>query len=1157
MNLIRKHMFFKFISVLLIIAFLNLDLAWAYPSNSPNTQNLAVSTMFQKQIMVEGVEEFKDKAVALNSALNIGRYLLGDPSAGMRPLSKDFMETVLKRELGNDLAGIDISSVKINQKENIVLIPYSPPEKTPQEQSEKYVIQVALKNKVNKSKMIGVEYDLSKKYIVKLYYTGERPAFIAFNSMIGTELIELAESGRLSVSEYCKIYKNISSELVERRFQDLVKMKYLKLSDLQNGRKNYGLTFQGNGQIVVGIDYNLMDWIHEMKESPLERKRKITGNVLGPKILNLKEGYEDGNESYEIVFRTRLNEIFEVLFTRLQEELNFYDNAFNDQEGSLNDQYINELLNIMQRAIDQVKKLKFVLGKEEDTPPIYSKITEHIKTLSIPESIQGGIRQSLEKILATSFSREKTYVERPAGEKDIETISRSFLTIDDVNVEGKTCGVRIDINTKLTEGEVKADNRIRAAAITLKELLDKGAKVVSLAHQDRPGGKHYLEFMDKHAKVLQEEMQRIENAEAKAQRRKAKNYEVLTIENDDLFGPIAQDAIKKYKKQANPGQMLLLKNVRSWEGELLKGVDHSQSELVKNLAPLFDFYCIDGFSVAHRKQASITGFKRLPCIAGRLMQKELDGLSKATEKIEKPYIMSLGGLKIDDYLGAINEGLRAGRVEAIITGGALSEVLLMARGHDLGEKNRRFLEKQIPLQKVIKRIAELDKKYPNRLIAPKDLSVLDAFGERQEISVPMVPTKWALTQDQVFGIGQKTIDFYLDIVDQAKSIYVKGPPSYYEDKRFFKDTKLLFEKITLRSKEGKLFSFGGGGDTDKALEKTEARLSYQTLAGGAMLWKLEGKILPVEEILERSAENAFSKRTNKKDSSHALKAISAFYASLVMAGVATLSLVFGIAGYFLQDIGVIVTVELFSICAYSIWAHVKYYLLYKEIYYALLNYYHDNPDEEKYSHSDGMPGFKEIKNMEIARNDGYSHPAFTDISEKYQRMIDLHERFKTHLIGMLAILPIISLFVKSPQEVFEKEVRKMWPGREKEEKGTTISVNGELYEIGNWDNAKKAVKTMADVRIALEILKGQIKIQDITNDYPDNQGSRKAIVIKMRSVVELLNNPGRFRKMILETIENRKGIYRANANLFFNEIDGLITALAVLAGTSSFSFVFF
>jgi len=209
----------------------------------------------------------------------------------------------------------------------------------------------------------------------------------------------------------------------------------------------------------------------------------------------------------------------------------------------------------------------------------------------------------------------------------------SILTIDDLNFKDKVALVRVDFNSPIDTNKKKIleDTRIRVhGETTIKELSQKGAKVVILAHQGRPGEPDFIP-LEQHAKALSRIL--------------GKPVKYV----NDLFGKKAQDAIKSLKS----GEILVLENVRTFPNEQKKGSpeQHAKSELVKKLAPFVDVFVSDAFAAAHRAHVSIVGFTAvLPSVAGRIMERELKALSKAVEKPEKPCIYILGGAKADDAL---------------------------------------------------------------------------------------------------------------------------------------------------------------------------------------------------------------------------------------------------------------------------------------------------------------------------------------------------------------------------------------------------------------------------------------------------------------------------------------------------------------------------
>ena len=405
-----------------------------------------------------------------------------------------------------------------------------------------------------------------------------------------------------------------------------------------------------------------------------------------------------------------------------------------------------------------------------------------------------------------------------------------YLTIDDIEVKDKVVLVRVDFNSEvdLKTKKVTSDVRIRAhGESTIKDLSEKGAKVVILAHQGRKGEPDFIP-MKQHAKILE----------------KIINKPVSFV--DDLFSEKAQNAIKNLKS----GQILVLDNVRGFDGETKKGTpeEHAKTDLVRNLAPLADLFVNDAFAAAHRAHVSMVGFTAvLPSAAGRIMERELKSLSKALENPEKPCLFIMGGAKADDSLEISKYVLSKNIADTVIVGGVTSQVFLAAKGYNLGEKNMAFLAKKKVVD-LIPGIRELIQMYPKRIATPEDLG-LDVNGQRKEISINELPTEYS-----IFDVGAKTIDKYNQLIKEAKSIVLSGPMGVYEKKEFAVGTKKIFEEIA----NSNAFSLAGGGHTISALKQfgLSDKISYISTAGGALIEFLMGKKLPCVVALEKSAEKA-------------------------------------------------------------------------------------------------------------------------------------------------------------------------------------------------------------------------------------------------------------------------------------------------------------
>ena len=400
-----------------------------------------------------------------------------------------------------------------------------------------------------------------------------------------------------------------------------------------------------------------------------------------------------------------------------------------------------------------------------------------------------------------------------------------FLTMDDFNYEDKVVLLRVDFNSPIDPNtkEILDDTRIRSHSETIAELSKKDAKVVILAHQGRPGDPDYSS-LENHAKALS----------------KILNKPVEYV--DDIYGEKAKKAIEALK----PGEILVLKNVRDYpeETKSKSPEEHAKSELVQKLAPLADFFVNDAFAAAHRGHASIVGFTVvLPTAAGRVMERELKALEKVTTARETPCLYVLGGAKADDSAAITEYVLSKGTADNVLTGGVIGHLFLYAKGYDIGETNRKYLEEK-GFTTIIPKIQDLFRRFDGKIVLPDDLAV-EVDGKRREIDVSELPTSYP-----IYDIGSKTVEKYASMLKKAKAIVVNGPMGVYENREFLKGTKGVFEAIA----ESKAFSVAGGGHTVGALDELglQKRISYVSTGGGALMEYLTGKTLPGVDALEKA-----------------------------------------------------------------------------------------------------------------------------------------------------------------------------------------------------------------------------------------------------------------------------------------------------------------
>ena len=399
---------------------------------------------------------------------------------------------------------------------------------------------------------------------------------------------------------------------------------------------------------------------------------------------------------------------------------------------------------------------------------------------------------------------------------------KDYLTMEDVKLDNKRVLVRVDFNSPMDpSGNILDDKRIKSHLDTLRALED--CRVVLMAHQSRAGKKDYT-TMEAHARSATRLLRR----------------DVTYI--DDIFGSHAREAIRSLM----PGEVLLLENTRFYAEENMNRTpaDHAKSHMVKRLAPLFDLFINDAFAVSHRSHCSVVGFTEvLPSIAGLLMDKEITALDKGLKGDEHPTIYSLGGTKADDSIKVIENVLRRGGADKILTSGVVATVFLMAAGIDVGEANRKFVEDQEYLEQI-PIAAKLLAEYPDKIAMPVDVA-LNKNGERIDVAVS------ALSNDlPIADIGLETIVDYSKELKDARVTVMNGPAGIFEQEKFKLGTSEL-----LKAASESDYSIAGGGHSVAAIEQLglEPKFSHVSMGGGASITYLSGEPLPGIEALKKSA----------------------------------------------------------------------------------------------------------------------------------------------------------------------------------------------------------------------------------------------------------------------------------------------------------------
>ena len=406
-------------------------------------------------------------------------------------------------------------------------------------------------------------------------------------------------------------------------------------------------------------------------------------------------------------------------------------------------------------------------------------------------------------------------------------------TLDELDVKGKTVLCRVDINQPVDRatGTLKSINRIRACVPTVRELSDKGAKLVLMAHQGSDIEYKNFYTTKPHAAVLTELLGR----------------EVKWI--DDVCGPAAREAIRSLKE----GEILLLDNVRfvSEEQTLFETklrLTHEQQAktlLVEKLAPLGDLYVCDAFAAAHRDQPSLCGFEQvLPSAMGRLFEQEYCTVSQVMEEPVRPCVFVLGGAKISDAFLMMQTVLSRGVADKILTGGLVGNIFLTALGENIGQGSVDFILKS-NYGEYIDRARELYAQYGEKILLPKDLAWVEN-GERREAKLGSVPAEIASVD-----IGSETAAAYREEILAAGTVFVNGPMGVFEKAESELGTKTVWQAIA----DTKGHTVLGGGDSITATEKYKLteQMDYICTGGGALIRFLSGEELPVVKALRHGS----------------------------------------------------------------------------------------------------------------------------------------------------------------------------------------------------------------------------------------------------------------------------------------------------------------
>jgi phosphoglycerate kinase len=392
----------------------------------------------------------------------------------------------------------------------------------------------------------------------------------------------------------------------------------------------------------------------------------------------------------------------------------------------------------------------------------------------------------------------------------------AFRTLDDVEVSGKRVVIRLDLNVPIEDGKVTDATRIERVIPTLKELLDKNAAVIVLAHFDRPKGKVVPEMS----------LKPVAPALAKHLGRPVK-----FVFTDWRSAP---------QVDAKPGEVLLMENTRYHAGE-----EKNDQAFAKMLAGLGDLYVNDAFSAAHRAHSSTEGIAHaIPAYAGRAMEAELGALSQALENPQRPLVAVVGGAKVSSKLELL--GNLSGIANTIVIGGGMANTFLAAQGHPVGKS---LCEHD--LLETARKILDDAMGKGCTFLLPTDVVVAKEFKAKSPSRSIGINDVGA--DDMILDVGAQTVKAINAAFDGAKTLVWNGPLGAFEIEPFDAATVACAKHAAALTKQGRLTSVAGGGDTVSALNHAGAAedFTYISTAGGAFLEWLEGKPLPGVKALEK------------------------------------------------------------------------------------------------------------------------------------------------------------------------------------------------------------------------------------------------------------------------------------------------------------------
>ncbi len=384
-------------------------------------------------------------------------------------------------------------------------------------------------------------------------------------------------------------------------------------------------------------------------------------------------------------------------------------------------------------------------------------------------------------------------------------------TLKDMDVKGKKVLVRVDYNVPMnSDGDITDDIRIRSSLPTVEYLLENGAAVILMSHLGRPKGEPKKEFsLFPVANKLSQLLKR----------------EVVFSDDDN----VVSEKVREMAAGLKSGDVMLLQNTRFRKEE-----EKNVESFAKELASLAELYINDAFGTSHRAHASNVGVSNhLPSALGFLVEKEVSIMGKALDDPERPFVAILGGAKVSDKIGVIENLLT--KVNAIIIGGGMAFTFLRAKGYEVGKS---LLEDD--KVDLAKELINKAKESGVALVLPVDVVVADEF--KNDTNFKTVPADKIPEDMMGLDIGQETIDLFESVIKEAKTVVWNGPMGVFEMDNFNKGTYAIARAMV----ESGALTIVGGGDSASAVEKAGLadKITHVSTGGGASLELLEGKVLP-------------------------------------------------------------------------------------------------------------------------------------------------------------------------------------------------------------------------------------------------------------------------------------------------------------------------